>query len=185
MVEHTTTVQVRWGDADPAGIAFYPRFFEWYDIGTEALFDSLGLTWAEAFPRYGIVGVPILEAGSRFVAPVRYGDAVAVRTRVDWVREKTFRVEHELSVGGRLCAEGFEVRAWVARPEAPGARPPRPAHPARGRREAPRSAGALALAATLDMQVLDLAGDRRPRRLALHPQEARLAPLQRHDLRRA
>ena len=122
MVEHTTTVQVRWGDADPAGIAFYPRFFEWYDIGTEALFDSLGLTWAEAFPRYGIVGVPILEAGSRFVAPVRYGDAVAIRTRVDWVRDKTFRVEHELSVDGRLCAEGFEVRAWVARPEAPGAR---------------------------------------------------------------
>ena len=76
----------------------------------------------EAFPRYGIVGVPILEAGSRFFAPVRYGDAVAVRTRVVWVREKTFRVEHELSVGDRRCAEGFEIRAWVARPEAPGAR---------------------------------------------------------------
>ena len=35
-------------------------------------------------------------------------------------REKTFRVEHELSVGERRCAEGFEVRAWVARPDAPG-----------------------------------------------------------------
>jgi acyl-CoA thioesterase FadM len=34
VVEHPTTLQVRWGDADPAGIAFYPRFFEWYDIGT-------------------------------------------------------------------------------------------------------------------------------------------------------
>jgi 4-hydroxybenzoyl-CoA thioesterase len=121
MLEHTTTVQVRWGDADPAGIAFYPRFFEWYDIGTEALFASAGLTWAEAFPRYGIVGVPIVEAGSRFVGPVRYGDQVAVRTRVAWVRTKTFRVEHELSVGARRCAEGFEVRAWVARPEMPGA----------------------------------------------------------------
>ena len=122
MVEHTTTVQVRWGDADPAGIAFYPRFFEWYDIGTEALFASLDLTWAEAFPRYGIVGVPILEAGSRFVSPVRYGDAVTVRTRVAWVKDKTFRVEHEIAVAGRPCAEGFEVRAWVALPEAPGAR---------------------------------------------------------------
>ena len=88
----------------------------------EALFASVGLTWAEAFPRYGIVGVPILEAGSRFVSPVRYGDAVTVRTRVAWVREKTFRVEHELSVGDRRCAEGFEVRAWVALPETPGAR---------------------------------------------------------------
>ena len=65
--------------------------------------------------------MPILEAGSRFVSPVRYGDAVAVRTRVAWVREKTFRVEHELSVGDRRCAEGFEIRAWVARPDATGA----------------------------------------------------------------
>ena len=122
MVEHTTTVQVRWGDADPAGIAFYPRFFEWYDIGTEALFASVGLVWADTFPRYGVVGVPILEAGSRFVAAVRYGDRVTVRTRVVWVKAKTFRVEHELTVGGTLCAAGFEIRAWVTRPEAPGGR---------------------------------------------------------------
>jgi 4-hydroxybenzoyl-CoA thioesterase len=122
VAEHTTAVQVRWGDADPAGIAFYPRFFEWYDIGTEALFASLGLVWAEIFPRYGIVGVPILEASSRFVSPVRYGDVVTIRTRVAWVRERTFRVEHELAVGDRRCAEGFEVRAWVARPAAPGER---------------------------------------------------------------
>ena len=32
------------------------------------------------------------------------------------------RVEHELSVGDRRSAEGFEVRAWVSRPETPGAR---------------------------------------------------------------
>jgi 4-hydroxybenzoyl-CoA thioesterase len=120
VVEHTTSVQVRWGDADPAGIAFYPRFFEWYDIATEALFASLGLVWAEAFPRYGIVGVPIVEAGSRFVAPVRYGDTVSITSSVVWVKEKPFRVEHALSVAGRPCARGFEVRAWVGRPAAAG-----------------------------------------------------------------
>jgi 4-hydroxybenzoyl-CoA thioesterase len=122
MVTHTTTVQVRWGDADPAGIAFYPRFFEWYDIGTEALFASIGLVWADTFPRYGVVGVPIVETGSRFVAPVRYGDLVTVSTRVAWVRTKTFRVEHDLAVGDTRCAEGFEVRAWVALPGTAGGR---------------------------------------------------------------
>jgi 4-hydroxybenzoyl-CoA thioesterase len=113
-------VAVRWSDADPAGIAFYPRFFEWYDMGTEGLFAALGLPWAEAFPRYGIVGVPIVETGSRFLSPVRYGDLVSVRSRVAWVRQRTFRVEHELAVGERRCASGFEVRAWVPRPERPG-----------------------------------------------------------------
>ena len=119
MTEHATTVEVRWGDVDPAGIVFYPRFFEWYDLGCEALFAALGLPWPEAFPRYGIVGVPIVESGSRFVSPARYGDELTIRSRVAWVRAKTFRMEHEIAVRGALCASGFEVRAWVARPAAP------------------------------------------------------------------
>ncbi len=122
MTEHATTVQVRWGDVDPAGIVFYPRFFEWYDLGCEALFAALGLPWPEAFPRYGIVGVPIVESGSRFESPARYGDVLTIRSRVLWVKTKTFRVEHEISTRDTLCASGFEIRAWVARPKAPGER---------------------------------------------------------------
>lgn len=118
---HITTVPVRWSDADPAGIVFYPRFFQWYDLGTEELFAACGLPWPEAFPKYRIVGVPIVEAGSRFMSPVRYGDIVTLHSIVAWVRAKTFRVEHEIAVGDRRCARGFEVRAWVGVPLTPGA----------------------------------------------------------------
>jgi hypothetical protein len=31
-------------------------------------------------------------------------------------------MEHEILVGERPCASGFEVRAWVKRPSAPGER---------------------------------------------------------------
>jgi len=99
LASFATTVQVRWGDVDPAGIAFYPRFFEWYDFGCEALFASLGLPWPEAFPRYDIVGVPIVESGSRFRSPVRYGEVLTIRSAVAWVKSKTFRVEHTIAVG--------------------------------------------------------------------------------------
>ncbi len=122
MATHTITVRVRWSDADPAGIVFYPRFFEWYDLGTETLFASLGLPWPELFPAQGIVGVPIVESGSTFVAPVRYGDVVTISSVVAWVKDRTFRMEHEIAVAGALCARGFEVRAWVARPQTPGER---------------------------------------------------------------
>src|SRR5215470_15608367 len=107
---HVTTISVRWGDVDFAGIAFYPRFYEWYDFGCEALFASLDLAWPEAFPKYGIIGVPILESGSTFSSPVRYGDALTIRSAVAWVKTSTFRMEHTISVGDRLCATGFEVR---------------------------------------------------------------------------
>jgi 4-hydroxybenzoyl-CoA thioesterase len=121
-VEHVSSVQVRWGDVDPAGIVFYPRFFEWYDLGCEALFAALGLAWPEAFPKYGIVGVPIVESGSRFVAPARWGDVLTITSRVAWVKERKFRVDHTIAAGATVCATGFEVRAWVARPTAPGER---------------------------------------------------------------
>jgi 4-hydroxybenzoyl-CoA thioesterase len=121
MVANALAVKVRWSEADPAGIVFYPRFFEWFDLGTAALFESVGLPWGELFTAERIVGVPILETGARFASPVRYGDEVRIRSAVSEVREKTFRVEHEVSVGGRPCATGFELRAWVAQPERPGA----------------------------------------------------------------
>ena len=121
MVTHECSVQVRWSESDPAGIVFYPRFFEWFDVGTEALFAALGLPWRTVFPEYGVVGVPIVECGARFQAPVRYADAVRIRSTVTAVRERTFRVEHEAWVDERRCATGFEVRAWVQRPAWPGA----------------------------------------------------------------
>jgi 4-hydroxybenzoyl-CoA thioesterase len=120
MISHEYSVKVRWSEADPAGIVFYPRFFEWFDLATEALFESVGLPWPVIFPRYRIVGVPIVESGARFGAPVRYGDEVAIRSALTELREKTFRVEHEISVGASRCATGFEIRAWVAAPESPG-----------------------------------------------------------------
>ncbi len=117
MVSHTERIRVRWSEADPAGIAFYPRFFEWFDISTQALFESVGLPWPETFPKYRVVGVPIVESAARFVSPVRYGDEVAVRSTVTEVRDKVFRIEHEVSVGDTHCATGYEVRAWVGVPE--------------------------------------------------------------------
>jgi 4-hydroxybenzoyl-CoA thioesterase len=119
---HTIEVKARWGDVDWAGIVFYPRFYEWFDLACESLFDALGLGWTALFPAQDIVGVPIVESGARFASPVRWGDLVRIRATVVWVQEKTFRMEYEISVDGRACASGFEVRAWVKRPPAPGER---------------------------------------------------------------
>ena len=106
MVHHAIEHKVRWSEVDPAGIVFYPRYFEMFDGSTTAM--------------YRVVGVPIVESGARFTSPVRYGDHVRIRSTVTEVKDKTFRVEHEVSVGERPCARGFEVRAWVPRHEEPG-----------------------------------------------------------------
>jgi len=113
MVRHATTLKVRWGDVDSAGIAFYPRIFEWFDTASDELFAALGLGWRELFPAEGIVGLPLVEAGCRFSSPIRYGDELTIVSTITRVEAKTIRIEHELSVGETRCAEGYEVRAWA------------------------------------------------------------------------
>ena len=35
-------VQLRWGECDPAGIIFYPTYFQWFDAATWNMFAQVG-----------------------------------------------------------------------------------------------------------------------------------------------
>ncbi len=49
-------VTIEWGDCDPAGIVFYPRYFAMFDASTAALFAVAGAAtaWA-AVPTLGLL----------------------------------------------------------------------------------------------------------------------------------
>lgn len=113
MVSHQTAHRVRWGEADPAGIVYYPRFLEWFDEASDELFRALGLPWERFFPEQGITGLPILEVHCRFTAPLRYGDDLRIVSTIAEVRDKTLRIEHVVKHGETTCATGYEVRAWA------------------------------------------------------------------------
>ena len=123
MTPHVIELRARWGDVDAAGIAYYPRVFRWFDVAAEELFRAAGLPWGTLFPEAGIVGLPILEAHCRFVAPIHYDDRLRIESRVEEVRDKVVRLAHRVLTQGRddgtarLCAEGYEVRGWVERLE--------------------------------------------------------------------
>ena len=68
MLTSNRTVRIGWGDCDPAGIIFYPRYFEIFDAATSALFErALGLTKLELIKIHNIVGFPL--ARTRAVHP--------------------------------------------------------------------------------------------------------------------
>jgi 4-hydroxybenzoyl-CoA thioesterase len=105
---------IEWGHCDPAGIVFNARFFEFFDGGTWALFGvALGVKPSDLAAAYGIVGIPLVGAGARFVAPARFGDVVELTTRVTEFRRSSFDVEHRLAVGGTVAVEGHEIRVWA------------------------------------------------------------------------
>ena len=110
------TVDVQFGDCDPAGIVFFPNFLRWMDAASLAFFMNCGVPpWRELVKTRGIVGTPLLEINTKFIKAVTYGETITITTHVDEWRHKVFVQLHRVTRGDELICEGREVRAFVMR----------------------------------------------------------------------
>ena len=100
-------VQVGWGDCDPAGIVFYPRFYAWMDTVSHLLAREMGIA-REAMlpPGSDLVGFPVVGTRAQYVTPARMDDLLEVRTWVARVGRTSLSLRHEIL---RLEADGSET----------------------------------------------------------------------------
>ena len=113
---NTRKVRIEWGDCDPAGIVFYPRYFAIFDSSTTALFErALGMTKYQFLKKYESAGYPMVDTRARFLLPTRFGDDVLVETTISEIKRSSFQVTHRLMKDGQLAVEGFETRVWTGR----------------------------------------------------------------------
>ena len=116
MLVNTQGIEIEWGDCDPAGIVFYPRYFAYFDACTAALFHrALGQRRYEWQAAHDIVGIPMVDTRARFLVPSRYGDLVVVESSVTAFRRSSFDVQHRLLKAGELAVEAWETRVWTGR----------------------------------------------------------------------
>jgi 4-hydroxybenzoyl-CoA thioesterase len=115
MLVNKKKIRVEWGDCDPAGIVYYPRYFALFDNCTAALFEAAGLPKQEMLKTYGIVGMPMVDTRARFLVPSRFGDDVIVESSISEWGRSSFDVQHKLFKGEALAVECFETRVWAAR----------------------------------------------------------------------
>src|SRR5262249_1624133 len=107
---------IEWGHCDPAGIVFNSRFFEFFDWGTWLLFEAaLGVKPSDLAAAFGIAGLPLVDAGARFLAPARFGDVVELASHGSGSGRSSLDVEHRLVVGTAVGVEGRETRVGAAR----------------------------------------------------------------------
>ena len=108
------TVRIEWGDCDPAGIVYFPRYFAIMDNCTVHLFErATGITKYQMQQKHGFAGFPMVDTRAKFHAPTKYGDDVIVDSKIVLFGKSRFEVEHRLMKGDQLCVEGFETRVWV------------------------------------------------------------------------
>lgn len=116
MLTNKRLIRVQWGDCDPAGIVFFPRYFEWFDASTALLFEkATGMTKIDMLEAYGGAGLALLEARAVFKVASHYGEDIEVETEVTEFRRSSFFVKHTVTKAGVLALEGFETRLWTVR----------------------------------------------------------------------
>lgn len=114
-------VAVEWGDADPARIVFYPKYFTWFDAATRHLFVSAGFKVPDIYDQYGVIGMPIAETNAKFLAPSKFADELEVHSGVSEWSDRFFVVSHKIYNAGTLSVDGYEKRVWAApHPDKPG-----------------------------------------------------------------
>jgi 4-hydroxybenzoyl-CoA thioesterase len=102
MAVHQHRVQVFWGHCDPAGIVYFPRFFDMFHEAMETWFAAcLGAPYDDVIVRRKI-GFPSVHTEADFKKPTAFGETVVVELRLEHLGRSSMRLAY------RIVGEGGE-----------------------------------------------------------------------------
>jgi 4-hydroxybenzoyl-CoA thioesterase len=109
-------VRIEWGDCDPAGIVYYPRYFAMFDHSTAMLLEAAtGYTKYRMREVYDFVGFPMIDTGAKFYIPSKFGDDIVIESTISELGKSSFNIAHKVWKGDQLAIEAHEKRVWVGR----------------------------------------------------------------------
>jgi 4-hydroxybenzoyl-CoA thioesterase len=106
--------RIEWGQCDPAGIVFAPRYLDMVTENTILLFEVAGLPPKKTMlDSEASAGYPMVDVSARFFRPTTFGDVVTIETAAPAFGSSSFTIEHRIIFEGRLCVEVTEKRVWT------------------------------------------------------------------------
>lgn len=102
-------IRIRFGDCDPAGIVFYPRYLEIFNgLVEDWCLDELQYSFPELITQRGW-GLPTVHLEVDFLAPSRFGDILSATLSV----EKVGKSSVNITINLRSPDGGERVRGKV------------------------------------------------------------------------
>lgn len=109
----TKTIPVEFNHCDPAGIVFYPRYFEMTNSVIENFFsERLGRTFADITMR-DHNGVPTVQIGATFCRPTRLGEKLDFALSVTHIGNSSVRFALQATGAGDLRMTADLTLVWV------------------------------------------------------------------------
>lgn len=110
-----TPIRVRFGDADPAGLVYYPNVFHYFHIALEEFFTArCGIAYHKLMTDERI-GFPTVNAQTEFLIPLVYGDDVEVEISVSSIGRSsaTFEYTAKRASDAAICARSSQIQVCM------------------------------------------------------------------------
>lgn len=108
-----TTQKVRFGHVDPAGIAYFPRIYDYIHEAFEELWDvHVGARYYRILCE-DRVGFPLVHSEVDFRSPLRFGDEPRVRVTCFKLGRSSIGLHYVYDVDGRECVDARMIVACV------------------------------------------------------------------------
>jgi 4-hydroxybenzoyl-CoA thioesterase len=120
--EFLTRHLVRFGDVDPAGIAYFPRIHDFLHQAFENLWEEyIGVRYYHLIQQQH-VAFPMVRSEVDFLHPLRFGDRPVVRVTCFHLGRSSLGLRYRYEVDGRLCVDAqmttvcVETRSLASQP---------------------------------------------------------------------
>lgn len=88
-IPYTVRRVVKWGECDPAGIVYTPRFLDWVLEAAESFFaEIIGVDWFQLKTTHGL-GSPSVSTTLEFRKPITHGEPFTIEVLVRRVSRST------------------------------------------------------------------------------------------------
>ena len=91
-----STFRVRYVETDASGVVYHANYIVWFEVGRGEWFWQQGRDYHRDVEERGL-NWPVVELGSRYLSPARYGDLVTVKTWLKEIKSREFTLAYEIS----------------------------------------------------------------------------------------
>lgn len=92
---HATELRVRYAETDRMGVVYYANYLVWCEVGRVEFLRARGRSYAR-LEQEG-VGLAVLDASVRYLAPARFDDLIRVETTLTGVRSRAVTFDYLIS----------------------------------------------------------------------------------------
>ena len=108
MASFETVRKLRFGDCDPAGIAYFPRYFDLLNGVVEDWWGAMGHPWKILFGQRRI-GLPTVRFEVDFRAPAFLGDELRFSLAIKRIGKKSVELDHFVRREGNVLWQASQV----------------------------------------------------------------------------